>query len=189
MDLQHPSMYRIVGIDPGTNTLGVSLLGLDLDTQQLELIEAMTLTAEHRLHLYQQVAAVYGERQAKLRAHYDALCQYFRQVEPHAISSESPFMGRLPQAFAALTECVQTIRQATEAYDNQKPLSVYDPATVKKKVKVSGKSGDKEAMRRAVMGLTFIRPDQLPFLESADEHTIDAIAVAYCHYLHLVGAV
>lgn len=186
MDPLHATEYRIVSIDPGTNTLGVSLLSLDLESKELSLIEAMTLTAEHRLHLYRTHAEVYGDRQAKLRAHFDALVHYFNQVHPHAVASESPYMGRLPQAFGALTECVHTIRLAVERYDRHMPLHTYDPATVKKSVKVSGKSGDKEAMRRGVKMLPFVRSDQQDFLDRVDEHSIDAIAVGFCHYKQLV---
>ncbi len=182
MDIYHPSRYRIVSIDPGTNTLGLALLELDLEVGQLSLVEAMTLTAEHRLHLYRTHADIYGERQAKLRSHSDALIHYFNQVQPHAVASESPYMGRLPQAYAALVECVQTIRLAVEQYDRHLPLHTYDPATVKKTVGVSGKSGDKEAMRRGVKALSFIRDDQQLFLDQTDEHSVDAIAVGYCHY-------
>ena len=175
--------YRIVGIDPGTITLGVALLGFDLQSEKLHLIEATTYSSEEMIHRYPNLRDTHGDRFAKIYAHRMNLLNYFRYKQPHAISSEAPFFGRLPQPYAALTECVYSIRLATLDYDICCPLHVYDPATVKKNVGVSGKSGDKTAMRNAVKKLA-VAEDEV--IDTLDEHAVDAIAVAYTHYLTLI---
>jgi Holliday junction resolvasome RuvABC endonuclease subunit len=185
--MEHPntSIYRIVGIDPGTNTLGVASLGFDLEQKTLALEEATTFTANHLTHRFPGMVDVHGERFARIHTHRCRLLEYFQTRQPHAIASESPFFGRLAQPYAALTECVYGIRLAVQDYDCLKPLNTYDPATVKKNIGVSGKSGDKDAMRRAVLALPFIQPHQHPYLATIDEHAIDAIAVGYSHFLML----
>lgn len=177
--------FKIVGIDPGTTTLGVALLAFDFDTKKLSLIEARTFSSDNTIQRYPHLREVYGDRYAKIHSHRTNLLNYFNDNSPHALASEAPFFGRLPQPYAALTECVYALRLAAMDYDIYRPLHVYDPATVKKNVGVSGKSGDKEAMRTAIKKTGILNEEQLENIAQYDEHAIDAIAVAYSHYLTL----
>ncbi len=58
--------YRIIGIDPGTNTLGVSCLDLDLRTGELTLIDSRTFHGARMVRERQRLADVYGDRFARL---------------------------------------------------------------------------------------------------------------------------
>lgn len=182
--LQGPfdSRYRIVGIDPGTDTLGVSLLELDLSTCVISLAGSQTFRGHHLAREFPMTAEKHGDRFARLMAHRKNLLEYFQAHKPHVIACESPyFRRRMPMAFSALTECVFTIRQATEMYNPEKPLYLYDPPTVKNAVGVGGKNGDKEAMRAGVIKLTDLQNPLGISYQSLDEHSIDSIAVAYHH--------
>lgn len=179
----HPIPYRVLGIDPGSVTLGVAVLDFDLDTRTVELVDARTFDASKGLAAYRNVVAIHGERVARLIAHEQGLWTYFCTMRPQAIVSESPYLGRFPQAFAALTECITAIRRAVLQYDPFMPLYMADPMTVKAAVGVHGKGRkDKQALRKenvqaAVVALPLINRTGID-LTQLDEHSIDAIAVA-----------
>ena len=87
-------------------------------------------------------------------------------------------MERTVKAFAALTECMHSMRNAMYSQNPNRVFHTIDPSTIKKSVGVSGKSGDKELMRKAVQGIagSMVNVDWL------DEHAIDSIAVGYSWY-------
>lgn len=174
--------YRIVGLDPGTDTFGAACLDLDLGTKQLELVEVNTFSGEQLSRSLPYVAQVYGDRTARLMAHEQNLLGYFKYLQPHCIISESPFLGRFPQAFAALTECVSAIRRAVMQYDGFMPLLVVDPPTVKLAVGVKGKGKTKDDVKDGLQKL--IASGKLlntvgVDIDALDEHSVDAIVVAY----------
>lgn len=174
------SRYRIVSIDPGTDTLGVSLLELDLRTHVISLHSSMT----HRGHLlakqYPILADKHTERFARLMAHRYNLLSIFQQYQPHSIACEAPYMGRFPQAYAALVECCMIVRQACVEYDPSIKPFFYDPPSVKNCVGVGGKNGDKDQMKNAVRNLPNLQNPNGIILEDLDEHSIDSIAVGIC---------
>jgi len=188
-----------VGIDPGSVTLGAAALDVDLATGQVTLLEARTFDASKLVRDYTNLVAVHGERVARLTAHEDNLHGYFRFIEPHSIVSESPYMGRFPQAFAALTECITAIRRAVIRYDPHMPLLMVDPMNVKAAVDVFSKGRPKVGKgKHGKTGLTkddvkdgllrkldpsitpnpIFNPNGID-IDRLDEHSIDAVAVAY----------
>lgn len=187
MLLQYPTHsvpMRIVGIDPGTNTLGVAVIDLDLQTGQRTLIDARTFDVTKNQQPYHNLFDIHGDSVGRLQMLEDALVNYFEWFQPHAIISESPYLrARLVSAFRALTRCLDRILQAVIRYDRFKPLHLADPMTVKAAVGVHSKgSKNKEALskdkvKEAVMKLDLLNPGQID-LSALDEHSIDAIAVA-----------
>ena len=143
---------------------------------------AVTLLSAPLLREYEYCIQLHGEKIAKLIALQRAMVKMFNAWEPHWIVSESPYMGRFPQAFAALTECLDMIRRSVIDYNKVLPLDSIDPSSVKKGVGVSGKSGDKDKMSKALTNLVKVGKLTLAEgidLDSLDEHSIDATAVAY----------
>lgn len=176
------SPYRIVGIDPGTDTLGVSVIDVDLDTLQISVMDSMTLHGSRMISGIQRIADTYGSRFARLMALEEALIEYFFLHKPHAIISESPyFNARRPQAYGALVEAMGMLKRAVFAYNPTIPLFKVDPASNKANLRVSGKSGDKELMKSAVVNLAEIRNPTKIVLQLLDEHSIDSLSVAYYH--------
>lgn len=178
-DIQE-SVYRIIAVDPGTNSLGVAVLDIDIQTHVVTVRHATTIDILKQSQNYPQLIAVHGERVSKLHSVEVSLYKLFKAWKPDEIVSEAPYMGRFPQAYAALIECIGSIRRAVMEYNRALPLPSIDPATVKKTVGVSGKSGDKDAMRGAIQ-----RQSDLVFnvlVDDLDEHSIDAIAVGYAFY-------
>jgi hypothetical protein len=123
-------------------------------------------------------------------AHEENLYQLFCKWGPHAVICESPFLGRFPQAFAALTETMSMIRRAVYRFDRTVYVETVDPPTAKMAVGVSGKGKDKEDVRQGVLklqaqGVLFNLNRDVTLL---DEHSIDAIAVGYHKYLKMRAA-
>lgn len=183
-----PTPMRITGIDPGTVTAGVGFLDLHLTAPYaIELVDVRTFNTRKLLEGYGREQAVHGDRFARLMALEDTLVEHFIAFQPHVIASESPYMGSFAATYAALTECLTSVRHAVNRYNPSLPLHLIDPASVKASVKVSGKSGDKELMRQAVLGLAHPRTDDGPWLANPnaidllalDEHSIDCLAVAW----------
>lgn len=176
--------YRLLAIDPGTSMLGISVLECDFATQAITLIYATTIDADRACRTYALTQSIHGYRFARLHALKESLLYIMQDFGIHGVVSECPYMGRFPQAFAALTECLSSIRMAVQLYDELLPLHEIDPATVKMNVNVSGKSGDKELMRRAVSELVasgrICNYGSVAVLQ-LDEHAIDAMAVGYAH--------
>lgn len=178
---------RLIGIDPGTN-LGVATLDLDLKTNSLYLIDVNTFDGTKLAREYTSITEVHGHRAARNIAHENNLVGYFYYMEPHYILSESPYMGRFPQAFASLTECIMSIRRAVLRYDPIMPLLLVDPPTVKTSLGVRGKSSDKEEMKRALLNLSSLINVSGYDISYLDEHGIDAIAVAFTKAQSIMNA-
>lgn len=174
-----PAPFRVIGIDPGTDTLGVSVLDANLSTNEISLKSSQTFKGSIMCKEYPWIIQTHGEKVARLKSHEDNLYNLFCQYRPHEVVSEAPYMGRFPAAYAALVECLNAIRAALMRYDAHMPLYTVDPATVKHTVGVSGKSGDKELMHKAITNLTTISNPGHINLQMLDEHSIDSIAVAY----------
>jgi Holliday junction resolvasome RuvABC endonuclease subunit len=171
-----------MAIDPGTNTLGVSILSLDLEYGVITVEFVTTLVAENMVRPYESIVTYHSERFTKLYALQNSLTYLMSQFQVHAVVSESPYLGRFPQAFAALTECMSMLRNAMLNFDPYMYLFTIDPATIKTNVGVSGKSGDKLLMRKAVMDLWNRQEIQISngiILSELDEHSIDSIAAGY----------
>lgn len=171
--------FRVVGIDPGTDTLGVACLELDLEEQRIGLADARTFHGSRMLGPRQSLMGVHGSRFARLDGLEEALVDYFYQAQPHAVCSESPYLNkRFPTTFAALTESLTSIRRALIRYDDRIPLHTVDPAKAKAALGVSGKSGDKLLVQRAVEALNLPNPNGVDY-RLLDEHSFDAIAIGH----------
>lgn len=182
-----PQFFRLMSIDPGTNTMGVSVLFIDLINKRIHLEYVKTLTAAKTLNQYEQYMEIHGERSARLFSHEIALNDLMNHWGIHGLVSESPYLGRFPQAFGALVECMSVIRKAVYTFNPFMTVFTIDPATVKMAVGVSGKSGDKQAMARAVKGLHDFIVNPNINLEDLDEHSIDSAAVGYARAKQMLG--
>lgn len=175
----------IVGIDPGSDTLGLSIIKIRIPTLEIVAIEAQTFTGSRMFSNNGWQASVLGERYARIHAHKVNLVQLFTDINPINIACEGPFFSqRRPSAFGSLMEVLSMIREAVELYDPWRTLYVIDPPTVKKSVGAPG-NAMKDVVRKHVIELLkpyYVGPKPI---EELDEHSIDAIAVAYCRYVSL----
>ncbi len=176
--------HRVLSIDPGTNHLGYAIMDVDYANshEPIALVEVGTLNAAVLSRPYTTLLEVHGEKVTKLYALEQAIKRILEAFKPDIIVSESPYMGSFPQAYAALVECLKTIRSALIEHNPCMPLHIIDPASIKAAVGVSGKSGNKGLMTEAVAGLVSKNAIITDVdIATLDEHSVDSIAAGYAY--------
>lgn len=184
--LYHPQTdiktAHLIGIDPGSNTLGCAVMEFDVRTLLPVCIQAWTYVGE-RLAYSQAIASQHGQRIARIRALGEQLSTLYWNCEPVMVACESPFINvRRPQAYGALVEVVAAIRDGCIAYDPVMRFDLIDPPSVKTGVGAKG-NADKDGVKHAVV--THPELGLMTDYSAMDEHSIDAVAVAYTGLQHL----
>jgi hypothetical protein len=178
--------FRLLSIDPGTMTMGITLWEWHVGTHAFRIVECFTLEAKDNNPLYDSVGETYGKRIARLMNLGDLLLNTLLQFRPHAVIAESPFLGRFPQAFAGLIECIVMIRNMVFRYDPFLPLCLVDPPTAKKAAGVAfSKKSTKEDVKHALQSRRDIDWGDV-LTDDLDEHSIDSVAVGIYYFLFLV---
>jgi len=168
----------IVGVDPGTDTLGLSSIYFDPVTLRIEKSYALTLVGS-KCRINEHLVNIHSHRFARLAALEENIVGFLLYHQPIAVVCESPFFNaKRPQAYGALTEATNMIRHAVWRYDQECELNMIDPPSVKRAVGAKG-NADKKDMMKAVCALPDLRYIGLPLLSELDEHSIDALAVSY----------
>lgn len=179
-------MAGIVGIDPGSKTLGLSLLLFDIRTLEIVSSQAYTIRAD-KLANGSWESEFHGDRLGRINAIKNKLLEVFRHAQPYLIATESPFYSfKHPNAYGVLMEVIGAIRQAAIEYDMFTGVYEIDPPTVKNAVGAKG-NAKKEEVRERILKMS----DQLHFrgpvpIDQLDEHSLDALAVAYSRYKTLL---
>lgn len=179
MPFDSRSTFTVTGIDPGSNSLGVSTFYLDVDSLQIVKSEAMTYVGanlgKNTFH-----TKLHGDRIGRIHGHKENLLRYFELERPFLIASEAPFVSRAhPLAGLVLTEVIEAIRSAMYEYDKSKDIYLIDPPTVKNAVGAAG-NAPKEKVREKVMQLPDLNYQGVIPLALLDEHGLDSLAVGYC---------
>jgi len=160
-------MY-ILGIDPGTSTVGVSLLKLDesfnVKERESILIDVTKTGYVNRLN---------NKTDYKLAIIHNRITDIIRKFKPISMVIEMPFFNpRRPQAVIPLARSLQAIMGAMVISNPNVPIVRPSPSNIKNAVGVKGNSGDKDEMTQAVLKLGLCDGDE-------SEHEIDAIAANY----------
>lgn len=167
---------RILAIDPGTDTLGISIIDVDLVASSLSLVQAYTFQASRWIddlidhpnwqHL--------DEKYLRLHRHSGHLLGLLDYYQPHWVVHESAFMGRFPKAYQGLTECILTLSNTVRTFNPTLPLTPISPMEVKVAIGGMKKEEVKVALSR-VKDLNHLDT----FLPYLDEHAVDATAIGY----------
>ena len=172
----------VVGIDPGTKMLGVCILEFDLMSFEILNVQALTYDGS-KIPSSDWVGHLHGDRVKRISALKDKLTDILIAYRPLYVCCESPFYNqKRPSAYGALTEIVCAIRDAVRNYDVWKPLYLIDPPSVKKAVNASGNAG-KEDVKTAISKIETLSRACVTPMANLDEHSIDAMAVAYAQYV------
>lgn len=173
---------RVMSIDPGTNSLGLSVHELNITHGTMVVLDAYTVNVPRVMNLYCADTLFYqDERVAKLKAVEYAVANYARSWEIERAVSEAPYMGKFPAAYAALVSCINAIRSGCSNYDSTLYLDIIDPATVKKMLGVPGNSGDKSLIAKAIEKSETIDTSLID-VSDMDEHSLDSIAVGHAYF-------
>jgi crossover junction endodeoxyribonuclease RuvC len=152
-------MMRILGIDPGTKSMGYGVIEANED--KITLVSCGALASQARSPM--------GERLSFL---YQAISEIIAQYQPDAVAVEQPFMAQNAKAALAIGRAQAVAILA--AANRQIPVHEYTPAQVKQRVAGYGASSKEQIqeMVRLQIGLT-----EVPKPTDA----ADALAVALCH--------
>lgn len=167
----------VMGIDPGTSDLGVSILTTAIEPATITVEHAETLKLPNRVPNIVAIEELCSPRMARIQHLGLQLADMLDYYQPHVVICESPFMGRFAQAFEALTELMWVIRTHMWEYDPTISLITVPPVPVKKNLGLSKKHElkDKDLVRDRL----YKRKDIEWNIEKdlLDEHSIDATAV------------
>ena len=157
---QPKEIYRILGIDPGTNYTGYGVLEVDGCTLRSVVIGEIDL---HKIE----------DPYAKLRCIFDGVSRLVRDYEPREVALESPFFGQNVQSMLKLGRA-QGVAMAA-ALSHNVDVFEYAPSRIKQAVVGLG-SASKEQIAGIVMKTLHIteKPKKMD--------ATDGMAVALCHY-------
>lgn len=168
--------YRILAIDPGTDTLGISLFDIDLVNHTITLVFSDTFQASKWIDAYTENTQweLQDEKYMRLHRHAEHIFGLLLRYQPHMVVHESAFMGKFPKAYQGLTECLYAIRQAVFRYSPYLPLVGITPMEVKYYIGGVKKGEVLEAVSK--LSDIYNLYTYLPYL---DEHAVDSIAIGY----------
>lgn len=180
--LERDKDYRILSIDPGTHTLGLIVSEVGIGTR-LTIRSIETLNGSFLANRYEGLIAVRNDKTARLKGIKDRFREILELWNPDIVISEAPYLGGMVTAYTGLVECLWVLQESLYEYNPSLLFNRIDPASVKKAMGVSGKSGDKSLVKEAIIKRKhWLELPEGITLEGLDEHQADALAVAlhYC---------
>lgn len=178
---------RVLGMDPGSN-LGLTVTEWDLNEESnKKVLTCFTLPAKKAVEKC-PVAYLTLSNQARYLGAAVVIKEMVEEYDVIAIACENTYFSGMAQAFRSLTEQdIVTLTEIRRAYPHI-PLAMPSASTVKKFVNVSGKSGDKDLMKKALLTRNDLSYGDLK-LDSADEHSIDSLAISLWLFNTIKGGV
>src|SRR5690606_20268473 len=105
--------FRVVGVDNGTNNLGVCVIEHDLRTGISLVTDAQTFKSDRTAYKRYPERVFSG---LKLSARLNRISEWFEEYlnehGPHAVGIESPFMHVHAHSFASLSIAMDTLKGA-----------------------------------------------------------------------------
>lgn len=174
--MQDGSILRVMSLDPGSDTMGMSILDYEYATGNIYVIESFTHHGSIMMRKDEEL--IYGSMQARLFAHQRNLIRLIQLWDVDVVVSESAYFKRFPLPFAVLIQVVDNIINAARI--TKRPYYGIDPSTIKKSVGAHASKHNKDEVKEKLLTIpNMIFQQRIPF-EFLDEHSSDSIAVGYC---------
>lgn len=169
-------MVRLLSIDPGTDTLGVSVFDVDLRQKRKVLVTAFTYTASKHIDglLDNSQWEMIDEKYLRLQRHYGHMLDILNYYQPHLIYHENAFMGKFPKAYEGLVQCLSEIKRAAKDYNPYIPVTGLAPMEAKSYIGGISKDQVLNSVKR-IKDLENL----YPIINTLDEHAVDSIAIGY----------
>ncbi len=150
----------ILGIDPGTNNMGLGVIGIDRASIRLVAMDILKL-------------GKMGGQALKLKKIFETVLRNIDEYHPDELAIESPFYGKNVQSMLKLGRA-QGVAIAA-ALHRGIPVFEYSPRKVKQSITGKGGASKEQvaAMLCRILGIEGV-PDNLDIT--------DALAVALCHH-------
>lgn len=152
----------ILGIDPGTNTMGYGILGVYGKKPQMI---AMGLIELSKI----------GDHYMRLARIYERVRMLVEQYCPDELAIEAPFFGKNVQSMLKLGRA-QGVAMAA-ALSREVPITEYEPRKIKQAITGNGAASKEQVCEMLVRMLGIDRDSLLPKLDATD-----ALAAALCHF-------
>ena len=153
---------RILGIDPGTNILGYSVI-----EQRNKSVEILTMDV--------LVLGSKEEMNTKMKSLFDKIVEIIDCYHPDMLAIEAPFFGKNVQSMLKLGRAQGLCIAA--AFSRSIPFVEYSPRKIKQSITGNG-AASKEQVANMLKRLLNISDDKMPSLLDAT----DALAVALTHF-------
>lgn len=150
----------ILGVDPGTQMMGYSLL--QIEGKQLTLVEMNVIRLTRIRDMFERLGMI-----------NEAMARVIREHRPQEMAIEAPFYGKNIQSMLKLGRA-QGVAIGI-AMEKGLPVSEYSPKKIKQSITGNG-NADKEQVWKMLK--TILKIDVA--FESYD--ATDALAVAVCHH-------
>lgn len=151
----------ILGIDPGTQILGYSLLQVEEGKPKLILMDVLYLKKIPEYNL-------------RIRKIFDSTVRLIDMYHPDHLAIEAPFFGKNVQSMLKLGRAQGVAIAAGMSRDL--PFTEYEPSVIKQKVTGNGNATKEQVCMMLRSILQF--PDTPQYLDASD-----ALGVAYTCYL------
>ena len=160
-------VMRILGVDPGTVTMGYGIIEDSGD--RMVLVDCGALGCPERSPLGERLNFLYGE-----------LKKIIAQHKPDAIAIEQPFVAKNVKSALAIGKAQAVAILA--AAGGEIPSHEYTPAQVKQRVANYGTSSKQQVqeMVRLQLGLSSVP-------QPSDAADALAVAICHCHEVRLAG--
>lgn len=151
----------ILGIDPGTQVMGYSIIAVS--GRQIRLVEMSILKLDNRKTGYE-----------KLRLIHEKVSAIIQQHQPLHCAIEAPFFGKNVQSMLKLGRAqgvaiAAAMQAGIEVFE-------YSPKKIKQSITGNGNAG-KEQVWKMLQSMLSIQAENLRYLDASD-----ALAVALCHH-------
>lgn len=150
-----------LGIDPGTQILGYSVLDVSDGTPRVVVLDVLYLKRIKDFNL-------------RIRKIFDSTLRIIDTFHPDHLAIEAPFFGKNVQSMLKLGRAQGVAIAAALARDLS--YSEYEPSTIKQTV--TGSGGSSKEQVAAILRSLFTFPDSPQYLDATD-----ALAVAYTCYM------
>lgn len=181
-DAEDSWKFRVLGIDNGTNTVGIVILEHDIRTGISLVTRAETFKADRTSgYLYPDMNFYEDTLVARLKTIQRYMTTVLEDEDPDSVAIETPFARRaFVSSYKALSMSLDYIQ--TSVYDYRPGLEFVgiSPYTAKAAVipKGSNFKTEKDYIRDCILADPTIVAAEGINLRTLDEHSIDAIAVA-----------
>ncbi len=192
---QGPEYCFIVGIDPGSTTMGVAALAVRIEDLALLRVDSFTIDANKPCGgrtIAPGLEELYPARSVRMIEINKRLQTAFDHYQPLQIACETPFYNpRNPNAYGVLVEVVKTVEMAVREWNPWRPLYRIEATAAKKSVGPSNEADRlrlkaiKDSKERIKETVRIFPPLQFLDLEKMSEHEIDATVVGYCQLQRL----
>lgn len=190
--MQELNSLRLLGIDPGTGHIGVSIGSLILNDDNsiigLKLEDVYTIFTDRLVNRhYSEYSEKFGQRAAMLRAGLDSILKYVETWKPFAIGYEDSYLGNRggATAFGSGKEIQAKVVEGLRNLDSSLRIEIFEPSLAKRVIKVHGRSKDKKEVVKALYNAGYLDTNGFN-LDNLTEHACDSIMLLCNIYLRIV---